>query len=70
MAWPGEQAAWDVLAGLEARDITARAEAAFNSGGSTYTLRRVSTQGVSFVGLQLCLAPGNRCHLVNRHDGR
>ncbi len=38
MAWPGEIEAWDILSGLDSRDVEANAKALFNSHDSTYVL--------------------------------
>ena len=38
MVWPGEEKAWDILSGLDARDVTANAKALFNPYDSTYAL--------------------------------
>jgi hypothetical protein len=39
MAWPGETEAWDILSGLESKDIMTKAKARFNSHNSTYELK-------------------------------
>ena len=38
MVWPGEEKAWDILSGLDARDVTTNAKALFNPYDSTYAL--------------------------------
>ncbi len=38
MAWPGEIEVWDILSGLDSRDVGANAKALFNSHDSTYVL--------------------------------
>jgi hypothetical protein len=39
MAWLGEKKAWDILSGLDSKDIETNAQALFNSYDSTYELR-------------------------------
>ena len=38
MVWPGEEKAWDILLGLDEKDVTTNAKALFNSSDSTYAL--------------------------------
>ncbi|MFQ5962758.1 MAG: DUF3786 domain-containing protein [Candidatus Scalinduaceae bacterium] len=38
MAWPGEKQAWDILTGLDSKDVKTRANVIFNSHNSTYEL--------------------------------
>jgi hypothetical protein len=38
MVWPGEEKAWDILLGLDAKDVTTNAKAVFDSYDSTYAL--------------------------------
>lgn len=38
MAWPGEETAWDILAGLDSKDVTTNAQASFNTSDSAYAL--------------------------------
>ena len=38
MAWPGEKEAWNILSGLEPKDVMTKSKARFNSHDSTYEL--------------------------------